>query len=286
MTTVDVFAENSNFNNNQDDDGKIDMDFLSNVTRTKGDKVVKFGRGSGTVGRDSRYWDRDDRRRDDEYDADALELANSDDANQSTKKDDTLKNEGNGSERLADVHAHRKSNGKPSEDRRVAGLYNEAGRDELKLYEAEYEASLKNIGQSSEGNADGLGLSNSMDMRLQDEDVDAMDAYYDGIDYQDFFRKELDDTSHNDVGYSDVKKGGTEVDGGRNIGSNSIKEVEITDEIVNNTFGDSQSTENVQKKLSYGNISDGETMKGSSSKKKTDSRKGKHRKFSGEFSIL
>ncbi|XXG74204.1 hypothetical protein AAC387_Pa07g2986 [Persea americana] len=273
--------ENNDFNNNQDDNGKIDMDFLSNVTRTKGDKVVKFGRGSGTVGRDSRYWDRDDRRRDDEYDADAFELANSDDVNQSTKKDDTLKNEGNGSEQLANVHAHRKSNGKPGENRRGAGLYNEAGRDELKLYEAEYEASLKNIGQSSEGNADGLGLSNSMDTRLQDEDVDAMDAYYDGIDYRDLFRKELDDTGHNDVGYSDVKKGGTEVDGGRNIGSNSIKEVEITNEIINNIFEDSQSTENVQKKPSYGNISDGETMKGSSSKKKTDSRKGKRRKFSG-----
>lgn len=48
-----------------------DSDFLTNVTRTQTSKVLGFGKGSVTHGRDSRYWDKDDRRRDEDYNEDS-----------------------------------------------------------------------------------------------------------------------------------------------------------------------------------------------------------------------
>lgn len=56
------------------DDGVAnDTDFLTNVTRTDRLKVLKFGQGSVAHGRDSRYWDKDDRRRDEDYNEEAVE---------------------------------------------------------------------------------------------------------------------------------------------------------------------------------------------------------------------
>lgn len=87
-----------------------DGDFLANVTRIDPEKVLEFGQGSVVHGRDSRYWDKDDRRRDDDYNEDEVEHQHVDVAE--------VKKVGN------------------------VGFYNEAGRNELNKYQAEYQASL------------------------------------------------------------------------------------------------------------------------------------------------
>ncbi|CAH9136247.1 unnamed protein product [Cuscuta epithymum] len=126
----------------QDDTNEDNMDFLTNVTRTKGHKV-HFGHGSFKLGRDSQDWDKDDRRRDNDYSEEELERNRNAtlDMSQSPprgKKGDEKKS--SSSESVIGL------------DRRREGLYNEAGRDELKVYEAEYQASLNSIDQSHEGN--------------------------------------------------------------------------------------------------------------------------------------
>ncbi|KAF9596441.1 hypothetical protein IFM89_011270 [Coptis chinensis] len=63
--------------------------------------------------------------------------------------------------------------------RRSGGLYNEAGRDELKYYEAEYEASLKNVGQLRQMNSNGVHFD------LENEGAEFDDEYDDGIDSPD-----------------------------------------------------------------------------------------------------
>ncbi|KAL1196044.1 putative hexosyltransferase MUCI70 [Cardamine amara subsp. amara] len=87
-------------------------------------------------GRDSRYWDKDDRRRDEDYNEDDVEVASEDNKSvaeersvSEVKKDGSLRNPLKGS------------------DFRGVGFYNEAGRDELKKYEVEYQASLEKGGQ-------------------------------------------------------------------------------------------------------------------------------------------
>nr|XP_011458403.1 PREDICTED: uncharacterized protein LOC101312505 isoform X2 [Fragaria vesca subsp. vesca] len=57
-----------------------DSDFLTNVTRTQTSKVLGFGKGSVTHGRDSRYWDTDDRRRDEDYNEDTPVEVNKEEA--------------------------------------------------------------------------------------------------------------------------------------------------------------------------------------------------------------
>ncbi|KAI6691207.1 hypothetical protein NL676_028035 [Syzygium grande] len=57
----------------EEDELKSDLDFLANVTRTESVKVLGFGQGSVAHGRDSRYWDRDDRRRDEDYSEEVVE---------------------------------------------------------------------------------------------------------------------------------------------------------------------------------------------------------------------
>ncbi|CAG7897285.1 unnamed protein product, partial [Brassica rapa] len=107
VVTVLAYYYLSGFANNGYDDKGLDSfdgDFLTNVTRIDPGKVLEFGHGSVVHGRDSRYWDKDDRRRDDDYNEDEVEH-------------------------------------KPIQVKGV-GLYNEAGRNELNKYEAEYQASL------------------------------------------------------------------------------------------------------------------------------------------------
>ncbi|CAL0329843.1 unnamed protein product [Lupinus luteus] len=58
-------------NNGEDtDDVKIDSDFLTNVPRIDRKKVIDFENTPGEHGRDSRYWDKVDWRRDDDYNED------------------------------------------------------------------------------------------------------------------------------------------------------------------------------------------------------------------------
>ncbi|KAK8704142.1 hypothetical protein V6N13_047774 [Hibiscus sabdariffa] len=169
----------------EDDDLKVDSDFLTNVTRMENFKILNFGNGSVSHGRDSRYWDRDDRRRDDDYNEDAVENNNTDSRDM----------------QLDGGHVPTKVKNKKGAfldsdrdlDRRVAGLYNEAGRNELKIYEAEYEAYLKNGDKSKKELGHSHQLSDSKDFGMRDEVDDADENYNDGIDSSDTQKDEYDD---------------------------------------------------------------------------------------------
>lgn len=121
---ISGFATNSGYDDDRGLDS-FDGDFLTNVTRIDPGKVLEFGHGSVVHGRDSRYWDKDDRRRDDDYNEDQVEHKPQpkpvDDVTE-VKKEVPVKEGLDLKERI--------------------GLYNEAGRNELNKYEAEYQASL------------------------------------------------------------------------------------------------------------------------------------------------
>lgn len=167
----------------KDDELVNDTDFLTNVTRTRKKYVVKFGRGSVTHGRDSRYWDRDDRRRDEGYREEDLEQARE-----------------HSVDKYQIIGKGKKSNKKSSaaESHRGNGLYNEAGRDELKLYEAEYEDSLRNVGQlRGDGGRSQLPRNASRGHKNK-KMVDPDDEYDGGIDIQDGRMDEYDEIGLND----------------------------------------------------------------------------------------
>ncbi|XP_050363384.1 uncharacterized protein LOC126782217 [Argentina anserina] len=168
-------GEEINASGAQEDDSRNDSDFLTNVTRTETSKILRFGKGSVMHGRDSRDWDKDDRRRDDDY-----------------NEDDTVGRNAESSTHKTDVPVQVKNSDKKSgngefgrSSKKKAGLYNEAGRNELKIYEAEYEASLKSKQQSNDEY-----LEKGRDV------IDADDEYDDGIDSQETQMEEDDDTTH------------------------------------------------------------------------------------------
>lgn len=212
-------------------------------------KVLHFGHGSVGSGRDSRYWDRDDRRRDGEYDEEDSPFSNTD--SHSGKKMTSLdmeetKNIGNGLDNhgrngvkkdklvkgnpvpkyVTDQEGHHKLTKKSYGKDFGGGLYNEKGRDELKLYEAQYEADLKHeldLGEMrKEEGADELDKKHeklvidseeddekhrSLDKKITgslhtkgfstQEQVDLDDEYDDGID-EDFFHPEEAEDIGND----------------------------------------------------------------------------------------
>ncbi|XP_057828080.1 uncharacterized protein LOC131039369 isoform X1 [Cryptomeria japonica] len=129
-------------------------------------KVLGFGQGSTGSGQDSRYWDKDDRRRDEKYEND-FEILNADVRSVSKpqkiglgdEEEDAKENGFNShgksgvnkdivGQNTAAAHSDldkgnksiRMSNG---QDLQNESLYNEQGRNELKIYEAQYEADLK-----------------------------------------------------------------------------------------------------------------------------------------------
>ncbi|XP_022718235.1 uncharacterized protein LOC111276727 [Durio zibethinus] len=172
----------------EDDDFKVDSDFLTNVTRMDSFTILNFGNGSVAHGRDSRYWDRDDRRRDDDYNEDMVEHKIVDSSDESLDDGHVpmkVKNE-----KEASLDSDRDL------DRRGVGLYNEAGRNELKMYEAEYEASLKNGGKSRKELGNSLHSANSRVFGMYDEVDDAGDHYNDGIDAGDSQTEDYDDFGH------------------------------------------------------------------------------------------
>ncbi|KAB2040349.1 hypothetical protein ES319_D02G076900v1 [Gossypium barbadense] len=172
----------------EDDDLKADSDFLTNVTRMENFKILNFGNGSVAHGRDSRYWDRDDRRRDDDYNEDAVEH------NIMDSRDKPL----DGGHVPMKVK-NKKGASLDSDrglDRRVVGLYNEAGRNELKMYEAEYEASLKNGDKSKKELGNSHQLSDSKDFGIHNEIDDDDDHYNDSIDSNDSRKEDYDDFGH------------------------------------------------------------------------------------------
>jgi len=179
-----------------DDDLRSDSDFLTNVTRTERFKVLKFGHGSVAHGGDSRYWDKDDRRRDEDYSEDAREHANVDAGDGSTTKTHISTERKNGDKESS----LDESKGSGS---RGVGLYNEAGRNELKTYEAEYEASLKSVGKSGEGHSDKDQFLDKDNLGLQDEEIDVDDGYDDGIGLHD---AEAEDYAHENEDNLDVAR--------------------------------------------------------------------------------
>lgn len=118
-------------------------------------KELKFGHGSGATGRDSRYWDKDDRRRDHDYNEEDVLGQNIE------KKDE-----------ISGAHEDRVREKSETE----GGLYNEGGRAELDSYKERYEASLEN-GRHER----------------RDEEIGTDDDYDDGIDVQDDVQDDHDD---------------------------------------------------------------------------------------------
>lgn len=140
---------------------------LPEWNRSKNWKQLKFGHGGGgRSARDSRYWDQDDRRRDEDYSEDEKDKVSggggkTGDAGGSTEKGDpgaeekglTLETGGGAEKEVAEV----------AEGGKGGTLYNEGGRKELEQYEA------ASIGAAAAG------------MR----EVDPDDEYDDGFDAQD-----------------------------------------------------------------------------------------------------
>lgn len=150
----------------QDDDISKDADFHPNVTRTKALKGLKSGLGSSKSGRYSHDLVKDDRKRDADYKEEALRRARDVSVDNRNMKNKSLLDEFHG-----------------VSDHQVNGLYNEAGRSELKMFEAKYEASLKNTkGSSKEIHGD----------NQQSGDADA-DEYDDGMDLRTDVVEELDE---------------------------------------------------------------------------------------------
>ncbi|KAL2893601.1 Histone-lysine N-methyltransferase SUV39H1 [Bienertia sinuspersici] len=159
-------------------------DFLANVTRIVTTPQLKFGHGSMAHGLDSRYWDGDDRRRDEDY---------NEDVHKSSTDTDDEAGEGHGS-RGVKIRAK----GSKGQINKIDhhGLYNEAGRNELKMYEEKYEASLKNVGQAGVETEDGTHVSDEGNLDMESEDVDVDDEYDDGIDSHDAHVEDYDDNGH------------------------------------------------------------------------------------------
>lgn len=153
------------------------------MTRIDPEKVLEFGHGSVVHGRDSRYWDKDDRRRDDDYNEDEVE----------EKKEEPVKKKG-----LLDLKG--------------IGLYNEAGRNELKKYEAEYQASLVKGGEEK-SNGEVVDV-------VEPDDDDAIDSHdSQGDEYVDSGRDEDDNEEmhkekHNEVIHLMTKQQSFEKDDG------------------------------------------------------------------------
>lgn len=183
-----------------DDELKNDIDFLTNVTRTNTLKVVGFGKGSISHGRDSRYWDKDDRRRDDDYSEDILEHASMAATDKSIGTGHASVKVDSGNEKLSVDDPHKGS------DRKGVGLYNEAGRNELKMYEAEYEASLKNAGLSGNLNGNENQQSGDKIIGVNSEPIDVDDEYDDNVEFHDTRIGEYDDSGHDKGDHSDVAK--------------------------------------------------------------------------------
>ena len=255
------------------DDLKGDSDFLTNVPRIQRKKVLDFGHGSGAHGRDSRYWDRDDRRRDDDYDEDMMEQTSVDTGDEKTKDDSLVKM------KQQDIRSSQDGSD-TGVKRRGTGLYNEAGRHELKRYEAEYEASLKNVGRTNE---DDGKMSHGTD--LKKNAIDAFDDEYD--DFFDFHDSQMDDSDNSKnmkVSNSNVLRLDNEIQKESHVSLDAGINYDIVSE-------DGEGASSLNKRISH----DGQTnsrhaslINGQSNKKShpETKKKSRRRKFSGEVYIL
>ncbi|XP_021813353.1 uncharacterized protein LOC110756253 [Prunus avium] len=248
----------------EEDDIKNDPDFLTNVTRTETSKVLRFGKGSVVHGRDSRYWDKDDRRRDGDYNEDSSAGV----SDEATDKGDV---------RVRVKNSDKKSSNDdfPKSSSRKGGLYNEAGRNELKIYEAEYEASLKNSRESKD---------EDLDKRKEVIDVD--DEYDDGIDFHETHMDEYEDMGNQNDHFDEEKS--HDEDSGESIdlpdvGTNDQNVSHKVEKVSTNSFEDdpaqhSRNLDEVNTKPRHVSIHSGQSSKKSRS---TSKRKPKRRKYSG-----
>lgn len=256
-----------NSNYRQDDEIGNDTDFLTNVTRTDKSRVVKFGHGSVKHGRDSRYWDGDDRRRDLDYGEADLEWP----------RDGSIDKDS-----IPIKYSDKKSSTAESQvgsTQRGNGLYNEAGRNELKKYEAKYEASLKNIGQLKHDDA-----KQSHDASTENDNkvVDADDEYDDGIDVQDARMDDDDLTDHSFAATSH------DLDGGDSSLSHESKaDQQNFSHEMDEYSSDASDVDSVSSKHSdkdskhVSSINSQSVRKSGSEKRPSSKKKSKRRKFSG-----
>ncbi|KAI9098365.1 hypothetical protein K1719_024990 [Acacia pycnantha] len=83
-----VVAETNNHSDNDDSgDLRSDSDFLTNESWIGRARVLDFGKGSVGDGQDSRYWDKDDRRREEDYNEDVMEQTSGGSRNENVDKD-------------------------------------------------------------------------------------------------------------------------------------------------------------------------------------------------------
>ncbi|PNY08792.1 hypothetical protein L195_g005326 [Trifolium pratense] len=240
------------------DEVKNDSDFLTNVPRIE-KKVLGFGHASGGHGRDSRYWDKDDRRRDGDYDEDMKEQISRDLGDANAEDDARVKTN-------LEIKSSQDGSYKGLK-RKGVGLYNEAGRHELKRYEAEYEASLKNVRHSAE--SDGK-LPHDADMEKKNAAVDIDDEYDDFFDAHDGQTEESADGGNMS---------------GKHVNSDALS---LDDEVQKESHGsldndDIASEEDIDGESSTINKKKSRGGKTNSRLANTETkRKGKHHKHSGE----
>uniref|UniRef100_A0A0E0F392 TOD1/MUCI70 glycosyltransferase-like domain-containing protein n=1 Tax=Oryza meridionalis TaxID=40149 RepID=A0A0E0F392_9ORYZ len=170
-------------------------------------KELKFGHGGGgRSAQDSRYWDRDDRRRDEDYSEDEKEKISGASGNNAGVSDKVVTSDPAVEEKgltLDTGGAADKEATEVAEGGKGGTLYNEGGRKELEQYEA---AAM---------GAAGTGI----------REVDPDDEYDDGIDAQD----DLDDAqSHSS-------------DGGRKLGDSGHESTESKENIAHDSTGNKES---------------------------------------------
>ncbi|QCE07993.1 uncharacterized protein LOC114191559 [Vigna unguiculata] len=270
VVTVLVFSyiSRDEISNNGDDgvDLKSDSDFLTNVPRIQKKKVLDFGHGSGGHGRDSRYWDKDDRRRDGDYDEDMMEQTSKDPGDEIAEDDDAVKKD------------HDTKSSHDGLKRRGDGLYNEAGRQELKRYEEEYEASLKNLRHSTEVDGKLLHETN-LEKRSASDDID--DEYDDFFDFNDAQSENSSDSKNVRGEHSNANVLDNEVQ--KQKESNDSFAEENNDDVTSEDFEEASSLNKKNPHERKTNSKHASTFNGQSTRKShpETKRKVRRRKFSG-----
>lgn len=243
------------------------------MSRTVSHKVLKFGHGSVIHGRDSRYWDKDDRRRDEDYNEDVLEQSEA--AREGTSSEDKVQEKVNKVEGRSSLE---------DSDRKGIGLYNEAGRNELKIYEAEYEASLKNSRDSQKVVHQNKHLDD-----LNSEKQSEADDYDDGIDYHGANLEDYDVSMHEKDGNLEVTK--SHNDDGQEISvplssktknQNNPRKVKVSTKSLDDFSEHSQNHDEVSINSKHASATDVQSSRRSQSSSK---KKAKRRKFSGNVPV-
>lgn len=238
---------------------------IENVTQTTetSSKVLRFGHGSIAYGRDSRYWDKDDRRRDEDYSEDVLKhtgmLAGGDSKgkSQDSKSKTASKTFSN--------HPSFKILNRPGVE-----LYHETGRDELKLYEAEYQASLNYDGRSREKNGD-------VEFGRQHAEADVDDEYDDGLDSHDAQMEDYENRLFGHAEHYDLSDGHI-----KDATDPGIKSKEGVFSSREDLSLNSQNSKNTNMNSRHVSGVDGQSTRRSNPEKRVEpKKKSKRRKFSG-----